>query len=118
MTTNDNALPAAESRSSDDAAAAAEAFQRGETRLVYHQAGGVPAPPPPESEPMVVRGLRLPVALDRRVRAAAEAMGVSYSAVIREWIEVGLTEAENDRPISLAAVRRAIAHAAQSGAAA
>jgi predicted DNA-binding protein len=69
----------------------------------------------PETEPTVLRGLRLPVSLDRRARQAAEAAGVSFSALVREWIELGLAETSADQQVSLAAVRRAIAHAAQSG---
>jgi predicted DNA-binding protein len=98
-----------------EATDAAEAFTRREVELDYSQAGTVSPPPPPETEPTVLRGLRLPVSLDRRARQAAEAAGVSFSAVVREWIELGLTETSADHQVSLAAVRRAIAHAAQSG---
>lgn len=112
---DDSTYTAAELRSMANGAEAADAFQRGELELDYARAGTVHAPPAPEAEPMVMRGLRLPGHLDQRVRAAAEAAGVSYSALIREWIELGLTESEDDRPVSLAALRRAIAHAAQSG---
>ncbi|PSK67287.1 hypothetical protein B0E53_00729 [Micromonospora sp. MH33] len=38
--------------------------------------------------------------------------------LIREWIELGLTELENDRPVSLSALRRVIAHATQASRAA
>ncbi|QXQ14499.1 hypothetical protein [Skermania piniformis] len=48
------------------------------------------------------------------MRSAIEATS-STTSLIREWIELGLAEAESDRQISLAAVRRAIAHAAQAG---
>jgi predicted DNA-binding protein len=72
-------------------------------------------PPPPEAEPMVMRGVRLPVSLDQRVRAAAAAAGIPFSALIREWIELGLTEMEDDKTIALSALRRAIAHATQTG---
>lgn len=40
---------------------------------------------------MVTRGLRLPVDLDRRVRERAQSAEVSWSALVREWIELGLT---------------------------
>ncbi|KAB1930652.1 hypothetical protein F8271_27795 [Micromonospora sp. ALFpr18c] len=69
--------------------------------------------PPLDSEPMVPRGVRLPVSIDARVEAAAKAAGVKPSTWIRQCIEVGLTEQEHDRPVSLAALRRAIAHATQ-----
>jgi predicted DNA-binding protein len=70
--------------------------------------------PPVEAEPMVMRGVRLPVSLDQRVRAAAAEAGIPLSALIREWIELGLTEMEDDKTIPLSALRRAIAHATQT----
>jgi predicted DNA-binding protein len=72
-------------------------------------------PAPPDSEPMVMRGVRLPVSLDQQVRAAAAKAGMSFSALVREWIELGLTEMEEDKTIPLSALRRAIAHATQTG---
>ncbi|GGJ76613.1 hypothetical protein GCM10010123_03270 [Pilimelia anulata] len=92
--------------------AAARAFQRGD--VDYAEQIDAAPPPPAEVEPMVMRGVRLPVDLDRRVRAAAERAGIPFSTLIREWIELGLTEMEDDRTIPLAALRRAIAHATQS----
>ncbi|RZU72843.1 hypothetical protein EV384_1228 [Micromonospora kangleipakensis] len=38
-----------------------------------------------------MRGVRLPVDLDQRVHAAADNAGVKASILIREWIELGLT---------------------------
>lgn len=102
-------------RADAEATEAADAFARGDLHLDYDRAGTVAAPPPPEAEPMVVRGVRLPVTLDQRIRAAAEQAGTSFSALVREWIELGLTEQAADQQVSLAALRRAIAHAAQSG---
>jgi predicted DNA-binding protein len=58
---------------------------------------------------MVVRSLRLPVELDRRVKAAAEKRGVPTSTLVREWIELELTALENDQPISRADALRALA---------
>lgn len=84
---------AAELRAEADAAQAAEAFGRGELELDHTRAGQVEAPPRPEVEPMVMRGIRLSSSLDQRVRAAAERAGVPFSTLIREWIELGLTEA-------------------------
>ena len=95
---------------------AARAFARGEVE--YDEAATVELPPPPESEPMVMRGVRLPIPLDQQVRAAADRAGVSFSALLREWIELGLTEMQDDRTVPLSAVRRAIAHAAQANRAA
>lgn len=97
-------------------AEAAAAFARGEVE--YDLEAPVELPPVPEAEPMVMRGVRLPVHLDQRVRAAAERAGVPFSTLVRQWIELGLTELEDDRPVSLSALRRAIAHVTQTGRAA
>lgn len=89
--------------------AAAEAFAAG-ARIEASRI--VEAPPPLADEPMVMRGVRLSLGMDQRVKAAAEQAGVPFSALIRQWIELGLSEMENDHTVSLAAIRRAIAHAA------
>ncbi|WP_146231162.1 hypothetical protein [Micromonospora sicca] len=97
---------------SEDVVRAAEAFARGEVE--YDETAQVELPPTADTERMVMRGVRLPVDLDQRVRAAADKAGVKPSTLIREWIELGLTELENDRSVSLSALRRAIAHATQA----
>ncbi|MEV6599425.1 hypothetical protein AB0M36_21590 [Actinoplanes sp. NPDC051346] len=94
-------------------AAAAAAFAAGE--VTYDETAAVRLPPVPESEPMVPLGLRVPTALAQRIRDAAARAGVPYSQLLREWAEVGLTEMASDQVVSLAALRRAIAHAAQGG---
>lgn len=66
-------------------------------------------PPPPGGAVMVVRSLRLPLDLDRRLKAAAEARGASMSTLVREWIELELTALEHDQPISRADALRALA---------
>ena len=101
--------------SGDQVQRAAEAFARGELHYT-----GAPAelPPAADSEPMVMRGVRLPVSLDQRVRIAAQQAGMPFSTLIREWIELGLTEMEDDLSVPLATLRRAIAHATQTGRAA
>ena len=93
----------------------AEAFARGE-KITY--TGPVDPPPPLEGEAMVMRGVRLPLSLDHRVKVAAQKAGIPFSALIREWIELGLTEMESDAVVPLSTLRRAIAHAAQAGRAA
>ena len=106
-------LSAKELRDLADAVDAANAIAAGQIQYVDEP---TELPPPPESEPMVMRGVRLPVSLDQQIRAAAAKAGVSFSALIREWIELGLTEMDDDsKTIPLSALRRAIAHAAQSG---
>jgi len=58
---------------------------------------------------MVVRSLRLPFDLDRRVKTAAERRGVPTSTLIREWIELELAALGDDEPISRADALRALA---------
>ena len=93
---------------------AVAAFQHDE--ITYH--GQTQAPPPLDGEPMVMRGVRLPLSLDLRVKEAAHQAGVPFSALIREWIELGLSELDSDQVVSVAAIRRAIAHATQTSRAA
>lgn len=66
-------------------------------------------PPPPGDTVMVVRSLRLPLELDRRLKTAAEARGIPMSTLVREWIELELTALEQDQPISRADALRALA---------
>lgn len=58
---------------------------------------------------MVSRSLRLPLDMEQRIKAAAAEHGVTTSALIRQWIELGLASAEADKPISLADALRALA---------
>jgi predicted DNA-binding protein len=74
-------------------------------------------PPRPGDTVMVVRSLRLPVELDKRLKAAAEARGVPMSTLVREWIELELTALEHDQPISRADALRALAALRPLGAA-
>ncbi len=70
-----------------------------------------PAPPVPDAEHpvMVVRSVRWPLGLDARLKAAAQARGVSMSQLVRDWVELELTALENDQPISRADALRALA---------
>ncbi|GGK76879.1 hypothetical protein [Mangrovihabitans endophyticus] len=92
--------------------AAAAAFARGEVR--YDETTPAELPPVPEAEPLVPLGVRVPAGVARRVRAAADQAGVPFSQLVREWIELGLTEMTDERTVPLSALRGAIAHAAQS----
>ena len=83
--------------------------------LITHGREAEVSLPEPSAEVTVKTSLKLPPGLHQRVKVAAETRGVGVSTLIREWIELGLTEEENDRQVSLAEIRRAIAHAAQSG---
>ncbi len=80
---------AQELRQRADSAAAAEAFARGDVALDFAAAGTVELPPTPEGEVMVVRSIRLPVDLEVRAKGIAEARGLPYSVLIRDWISEG-----------------------------
>ncbi|MGH3681646.1 MAG: hypothetical protein ACRDT2_15550 [Natronosporangium sp.] len=69
--------------------------------------GTTPVPPPP-GEPMVVRSLRLPVDVYRRIDALAARHGVAASTLMREWIETELAAMEDDQPISRSDAVRAL----------
>ena len=77
-------------------------------------AGGDEVPP---RAPVMVRSLRLPFELDRRLKSAAKHRGVPTSTLVREWIELELTALEDDQPISRADALRALAALRPMGAA-
>ena len=63
-----------------------------------------------DTEIMIGRGLRLPSALDGRVREIAAARGVAASALIRQWIEMGVAgEDSSAAVVPLAELEAAIA---------
>jgi predicted DNA-binding protein len=66
-------------------------------------------PPPPQDvdDTLVVTSLRLPLAIQRQLKAYAEQRGVAPSVLIRQWIEVHLAAA--DKQISLDDAVRALA---------
>lgn len=65
--------------------------------------------PPPGSEVMVVRSLRLPMETDQAVEAAAKAAGIPKTTWIRQAIETALVmQAEEDQSISRADAVRAL----------
>ncbi|MEV6349732.1 hypothetical protein [Actinoplanes sp. NPDC051851] len=102
-----------EQHTPDQVAAAAAAFAGGD--VTYHPATPVQLPPPAESEPTVTIALRVPASLAQRTRRAAETQAITLSELVRGWMEMGLTELDApDKTVSLAELRRAIAHAAQS----
>jgi predicted DNA-binding protein len=70
-----------------------------------------------DDEPMVVRSLRMPLELDRRLKAAAAARGLPVSQLVRDWVELELAALENDQPISRADALRALAAVRPLGAA-
>lgn len=98
--------------------AAATAFAAGD--VTYDEAAPAPLPPllDPDSEPMVQIGIRVPVQVAERIRAAGTKAGVPYSQLCREWIEQGLTEQDGNASVAVAELYRLIAHAAQGGRAA
>ena len=58
---------------------------------------------------LVVTSLRIPLGLHRRLKAYADAHGTRPSVLMREWIDLHLSSAEEDRPILLADALRALA---------
>jgi hypothetical protein len=73
-------------------------------------------PPRLAEEPMVVISARVPTSTYLRIRDEATARGIPPSAIIREWLELQQVEREPDRLVSLADLRRAIAHLPESAA--
>ena len=68
------------------------------------------APPLAESEAvMVVKSLRLPLDMHEQVKAEAEARGVTWSELIRDFVAIELAALQDDQPISRADVLRAVA---------
>lgn len=79
------------------------------TRLQYTD-DEVDLPPVPGPEGiMVPRSLKLPPALDQRIKEAASAREMGYSTLMRQLIEMGLAALEIDHPISLADAMKALA---------
>jgi predicted DNA-binding protein len=74
-------------------------------------------PPVPEDvdDMLVVTSLRIPLRTHRRLREYAEAHGTKPSVLIRDWIEMHLSAADEDRQISLADALRALASLRTSG---
>jgi predicted DNA-binding protein len=70
-------------------------------------------PRPDSPEPMVSRSIRLPLALDERIRAVAEARGIGATTLMREWIEKGLAELDHTATVPLADVIRVLASLSQ-----
>ncbi|HEX8344706.1 MAG TPA: hypothetical protein VF657_08180 [Actinoplanes sp.] len=58
---------------------------------------------------LVVTSLRIPLGLQRRLKEYAEAHDTRPSVLIRQWIELHLSTADEDRPILLADAMRALA---------
>ena len=73
----------------------------------------VPDEPLPTA--VVVRSLRLPSALDRRLRAVAGQRGIPASTLVRQWVEAELAALEDDQLISRADAVRALATVRPSG---
>ncbi|GAB0102858.1 hypothetical protein JMUB6875_18290 [Nocardia sp. JMUB6875] len=99
-----------DARALSEAMALADAFEAGE--LVIDDNESTPELPPvtgPVEEQLVVTTVRLTLSQRDAIQAICEARGVDRSALIRGWINEGLAETEDDRKISLADLKRAIA---------
>jgi predicted DNA-binding protein len=66
-------------------------------------------PVPDTDVPMVSRSLRLPVDVDQRIRAAADARGIGVTTLMRQFIEAGLAELDDSAVVPLAEVHRVLA---------
>jgi hypothetical protein len=66
-------------------------------------------PAPDTDVPMVSRSLRLPVDVDQRIRAAAEARGIGATTLMRQFVEAGLADLDNSAVVPLAEVHRMLA---------
>ncbi|WP_405180915.1 hypothetical protein OG225_06925 [Nocardia sp. NBC_01377] len=81
--------------------------------LTWEEVPATEAPPvlteADAEEVMVVRSLRMPLELDRRIRAEAEARGVTWSELLRDWAAIELAALSDDQPISRADAMRALA---------
>jgi hypothetical protein len=77
-----------------DSTDAAKAVAAGDL-VIDWSAPPVTLPPPAEGDAMVVRTLRMPLALELRVRALAEARGVPVTTLMREFIADSTTAAED-----------------------
>ena len=66
-------------------------------------------PVPDTDVPMVSRSLRLPIDVDQRIRAAADARGIGATTLLRQFIEAGLAELDDSAVVPLAEVHRVLA---------
>ncbi|MGH3735494.1 MAG: hypothetical protein ACRDT6_07715 [Micromonosporaceae bacterium] len=94
-------------------AAADKVLNRDQSDLIRH-GEDAEVTLPSTTATTVKTSIKLPLDLHRKVQAAATARDTGVSTLIREWIELGLSELDNDRQVSLADIRRAIAHAAHA----
>lgn len=62
-----------------------------------------------DDDDLVVTSLRIPLGMQRRLKSYAQLHDTQPSVLIREWIELHLSTAEEDRPILLADAMRALA---------
>ncbi len=66
-------------------------------------------PVPDTDVPMVSRSLRLPIDVDQRIRAAADARGIGATTLMRQFVEAGLAELDDSAVVPLAEVHRVLA---------
>ncbi|MFI1912696.1 hypothetical protein [Nocardia sp. NPDC020380] len=76
--------------------------------LTFDDDAPEPDLPGPDTPVTVLRTVRLPFAMDQRIRAEAEHRGVSMSDLIRDFLVIELAMLDDDTPISRADARRAL----------
>ncbi|BAW06405.1 hypothetical protein [Nocardia seriolae] len=76
--------------------------------LTFDEDTPEPELPGPDTPVTVLRTVRLPYAMDQRIRAEADHRGVSMSDLIRDFLTIELAALDDDTPISRADARRAL----------
>ncbi|MEU1431152.1 hypothetical protein ABZ412_29200 [Nocardia sp. NPDC005746] len=79
--------------------------------LTFDEDAPEPDIPGPDTPVTVLRTVRLPYAMDQRIRAEADHRGVSMSDLIRDFLTIELAALDDDTPISRADARRALSAA-------
>lgn len=82
--------------------------------LIWEDVPADQAPPvaqeqPADAETMVVRTVRMPQDIDRRIGEEAAARGLNWSEMVREFVRTSLAALDDDQPISRADALRALA---------
>ncbi|GAB0108405.1 hypothetical protein JMUB6875_74210 [Nocardia sp. JMUB6875] len=79
--------------------------------LTFDEGAPEPDLPGADTPVTVLRTVRLPYAMDQRIRAEADHRGMSMSDLIRDFLTIELAALDDDTPISRADARRALSAA-------